>query len=116
MLLKSLFNWVIGLFRLKKTIGCNEEYKLVVVSELPEYPRDKVLYIEGNQTSKDYWYALLKCPCGCDDNIMLNLIDDTHPCWKVIIDNKNFSISPSIWKTEKCKSHFWLSNKKINWV
>lgn len=116
MLLKELFNWFTNLFRLKQTVANSEYYKLVFVSELPEIPSEKVVYVEGDEKLEDYWYALFKCPCGCSDNIMLNLMDDAEPRWKVSIENSDFSISPSIWKTEKCKSHFWLRNRRIIWV
>lgn len=115
MLLKKLFNWFLSLFKFKKE-DLAEHYELEIVSELPENPNDKVLYIEGNKKLKDYWYALLKCPCGCKENIMLNLMDDAKPCWSVKIRRSNFSIAPSIWRTKNCKSHFWLSNRKVVWV
>lgn len=112
MLLKRLFNWLISLFK----FGKEGLYKLVIVSELPEFPSEKTLYIEGNEKLDDYWYAFLKCPCGCDESIMLNLMDDVKPCWQVSINESGFSITPSIWRTKNCESHFWLSNKKIVWV
>lgn len=115
MLLKKLFNWFLGFFKLKKG-GLDESYKLDIVSELPETPEDKTLYIEGNERLKDYWYALLKCPCGCNENIMLNLMDDAKPNWTIAINKSDFSISPSIWRTKNCKSHFWLRDRKIIWA
>ncbi|WP_435139094.1 DUF6527 family protein [Formosa sp. A9] len=111
MLVEKLFNWFLCLFNKKKG-----EYKLVIVPELPQEPKNKVLYIEGKEELNDYWYALLKCPCGCNENIMLNLIDDANPCWFVFIDGSNFSISPSIWRTKNCRSHFFLKNRQIVWA
>lgn len=116
MILKKLFNWFIGLFRSIKIVNKSTNYKLLIVSELPEFPDEKVLYLEGDEKLNDYWYALLKCPCGCSEDIMLNLIDDAKPCWKVNISQIGFSISPSIWRTKNCKSHFWLTNGEIIWV
>jgi Family of unknown function (DUF6527) len=115
MVLKKLFNWFLSFLKLKKedTQGC---YNLAIVSELPETLSDDILYIEGNEKLNDYWYALLICPCGCQENIMLNLMDDAKPYWKVSINKSDFSISPSIWRTKNCKSHFWLKNRKIVWV
>ena len=116
MLLKKLLNWFLRLFKPKKNVGDSSNFRLSIVSELPEFPNNKVLYVEGNEKLGDYWYALLKCPCGCEENIMLNLMDDAKPCWKVSIDNSDFSISPSIWRIKNCKSHFWLRNGKIIWA
>jgi len=59
MLVKRLFNWILSFF-IKKQKGFNWK----IVSELPEDPIEHILYLEGNVKEEDYWYALLKCPCG----------------------------------------------------
>jgi len=111
MLVKRLFDRIWGFFRKKEHV-----FKLETVSELPENPIEKTLYLEGNVKEKDFWYALLKCPCGCGDSIMLNLMTDAKPCWKVIVSDKIPSVFPSIWRTTKCKSHFWLRKGKVVWA
>ncbi|WP_409557922.1 MULTISPECIES: DUF6527 family protein [Flavobacteriaceae] len=111
MLVNKLFNWLKVLFK-KKEKG----FKYEVVSELPAVPLERTLYLEGDKKEKDYWYALLKCPCGCGDNIMLNLMNDAKPCWKVNINNKRPSVFPSIWRTKNCKSHFSLRKGKVFWA
>ena len=111
MLVKRLFNWILGFFGSKE-----KGFKCKIVSELPETPIDSILYIEGNIKENDYWYALLKCPCSCGDIIMLNLMTDTKPCWKVSVKNKKPSVYPSIWRTKNCKSHFWLKEGNIVWA
>lgn len=113
--MKKLYNWILSFFKFKKE-EVSGLYKYVVVSELPESPLDKVLYVEGVENIDEYWYALLKCPCGCQEKIMLNLIDDVSPCWYLRKEKSNFSIYPSIWRTKNCKSHFWLKNNKIVFV
>ncbi|RKN82852.1 DUF6527 family protein [Ulvibacterium marinum] len=111
MLVKKLFRRILGFFR-KKEHG----FKWQIVFELPEEPLEKILYLEGNIREKDYWYALLRCPCGCGDKIMLNLMNDAKPCWKVNIDKRRPSVFPSIWRTKNYKSHFWLSKGKVVWA
>ncbi len=115
MYLRKLLRGFLNLFRLNKK-SSDEYYKLMIVSELPEIPDDKVVYIEGSEKLNNYWYAFLKCPCGCNENIMLNLMNDAKPCWSISIKKGNFSISPSVWRTVNCKSHFWLRNGKIVWA
>lgn len=115
MLLKKLFNWILSFFIIKKAYY-EKGYKLIIVSELPKVTNENVIYIEGNESQKEYWYALLKCPCGCQENIMLNLMEDAKPCWNVNVNDSGISVSPSIWRTVNCKSHFWLSNSKVIWV
>lgn len=88
----------------------------MIVPELPDNPNEKTLYVEGDKRLNDYWYALLICPCGCKETIMLNLMSDAKPCWNIKIEKSDFSITPSIWRTKNCKSHFWLRNREIIWA
>ncbi|WP_410504650.1 DUF6527 family protein [Maribacter sp. ACAM166] len=108
--MKQLFKWILSFFTKE-----SKAFKLKIVSELPKEPVEHTLYLEGNVKEDDYWYALLKCPCGCGDNIMLNLMTDSKPCWEVKLINKHPSVFPSIWRTKNCKSHFWVKEGKIFW-
>ena len=49
----------------------------------------------------------LRCPCGCNDLIILNTIKDTKPCWSI---QNNNTITPSINRIVGCKSHFTITN------
>ena len=111
MLLKRLFKWILSFFTKKEKI-----YKLKIVSELPQKPIQYTFYLEGDVKQDGYWYALLICPCGCGDKIMLNLMKDSRPCWEVVFNKEGFSVYPSIWRTKNCKSHFWLTKGKVFWV
>lgn len=111
MLVKRLFNWILSFFRKKEKV-----FKWKIVSEFPVDPIEHTLYLEGNVKEEDYWYALLKCPCGCGDNIMLNLMKDSKPCWEVFFNKERFSVYPSIWRKNNCKTHFWLREGKIFWA
>lgn len=109
--MRKLVYRIFGLFGLRR-----EVFSYRIVSELPQNPHKQIVYIEGNTIDEDYWYALFKCPCGCGDTIMLNLIQDCKPSWEIHFDKKRFSIYPSIWRTKKCRSHFWLKNGKVVWA
>lgn len=115
MILKKLISWFFSLFKFSKTVK-KEGYSIVFVPELPKTLDSKTLYVEGNEKNKDYWYAKMKCPCGCNDDIMLNLMDDVSPMWQISYSEIDFSITPSIWRTVKCKSHFWITNSNIIWA
>ncbi len=115
MKLKKLFSWLSRLFKYRR-VSRKNTYSFVVVKELPKEIDDKILYIEGDESTKDFWYALLKCPCGCTENIMLNLMTDAKPLWELSINKNDFSITPSIWRTGNCESHFWLKNSNIVWA
>lgn len=62
------------------------------------------------------WVIVMICPCGCGDKIYLNTLQSEQPCWKIKHTIKGISISPSIWRTKGCKSHFFLKNGKIIWA
>tara|TARA_Y100000588_G_C14176642_1_gene891674 strand:- start:62 stop:382 length:321 start_codon:yes stop_codon:yes gene_type:complete len=96
--------------RLIRSLGIrfSSPYKTVRAENLPTNLKNKVIYIEGD------WTAAFKCPCGCNDVIELNLIDDVRPVW-VIKDTKKITISPSVWKKDGCKSHFFVRKGLIEW-
>ena len=91
------------------------KFKFELVEDLPELiPENKVLVVaEGNQPDT----LAFKCPCGCNSNILLNLLQDAKPRWKYRITKRgNISISPSIWRKVGCKSHFFVRDGRIDWV
>ena len=54
------------------------------------------------------------CACGCGAEINTPL----HPTgWTLTCDGVSVSLSPSIgnW-SEKCQSHYWIINNKIQWA
>lgn len=91
-------------------------------------PRLHIVYLEEEPAILDYtkiyvigkngyqWYAVMVCPCGCKEKIYLNLLQDSFPCWKLNDVNGIPSISPSIWKTKGCRSHFIINTGKLYWV
>ena len=91
---------------------------LVYVTEVKELPsplhsRTVYIVIEGKQKI----HAALICPCGCRSTILLNLLKDSYPYWKISKGNiQGLTISPSIWKTSGCKSHFFIRRGKIIWA
>ncbi len=94
-------------------------------------PRRKVLTREGDtlpsampkqdlillQDEGENWSVGFRCPCGCGDVIELLLLPDVKPRWDIKIDFRNRpTLSPSVWKTTGCRSHFWVRSGKILWV
>ena len=91
------------------------EYKFINIEEFPEIVNDKIIYIIGNPNQP--WLLAFNCPCGCHNIIQLNLLKDADPCWKYKVTKKNkINISPSVWRTTGCKSHFFIYKSKIDWV
>jgi hypothetical protein len=90
------------------------ELILEFVGDLPNHICPQTVYIVGENNF--YWMAGLLCPCGCQDFIHLNLLKEAKPCWKFKISKGLISISPSVWRTYGCKSHFSISKGKVIWA
>lgn len=82
------------------------------VETIPENLKLGILYVEGS--GGNYWFAALLCPCGCGKEINVNLDSDESPCW-TLGDSKCSDLSPSLWKNNGCKSHFFLKKGEIKW-
>lgn len=60
-------------------------------------------------------WLILRCPCGCGQEIALNLMGSHLPRWRVDVKSpRKFSVHPSVDATS-CGAHFWLRNGQVNW-
>ena len=48
------------------------------------------------------------CPCGCSDILSINLDHKTGAFWYLQQDQDGLSLSPSVWRTSNCQTHFFL--------
>jgi hypothetical protein len=84
------------------------------VDEFPVSVSDNIVYVVGEKKYK--WLAVLRCPCGCQDIIQLNLLSEGRDQWKVTVHrNGAVTVRPSIWRTLGCKSHFTIKKGQLNW-
>jgi hypothetical protein len=75
--------------------------------------KKSVLALVGTRGA--YKWALLRCPCGCGEQIALNLMKAYQPVWEIqIAEPRLVSISPSVHAT-KCGAHFWLRENTVIW-
>ncbi len=89
-------------------------YKATYVNDLPDMVGIKIIYVIGEPNNP--WLLTFKCPCGCMNTIQLNLLREAKPQWKFkVLHNSKIDISPSIWRTSGCKSHFMIRKGKITW-
>ena len=87
--------------------------KTVAAEELPEELERRCLYILGGTRP---WSVALRCPCGCGEEIQLSLLRNDSPRWKLRVDHGNLpTLSPSVWRTKGCRSHFFLRQGSIVW-
>ena len=93
------------------------EYKVKFVSENPDYSKvreHEMLIVGGKRFVK---WAYFKCPCGCGETVVLPLIKSKGPSWSLKVDRLGRpTLTPSIWKTEGCKSHFYIKKGLIIWT
>ncbi|MGN6604531.1 MAG: DUF6527 family protein [Ginsengibacter sp.] len=82
--------------------------------ELPEKIKKKEVFI--SRTIENSWVIVMTCPCGCREKIYLNTLPIEQPCWKINQTMKGLTISPSIWRTKGCKSHFFVEKGKLIWA
>lgn len=91
----------------------------LTVKQVSEHPikekiNTKTIFIVGGKGYQKWAY--LRCPCGCNEIIMLSLVKKRRPNWNFSTDLLNRpTIYPSIWQTSGCRSHFWVKKGSVNW-
>jgi hypothetical protein len=96
----------LGLFRREKL------FKNKYIDMIPENLKPGILYVEGDGSKNQF--ASFLCPCGCKEEINLNLETEEEPCW--LLEEGNVTdLSPSVWKSNNCKSHFFIRKGKLKW-
>ena len=92
------------------------DYKILPIEGRPsnfEVPSNAVAIIGHPDFPK---WAMLKCPCGCKETLTLSLMRKHAPAWEMKVDRwQRISLSPSVWKNDGCKSHFFIKKGKITW-
>jgi len=87
--------------------------RTVAVDELPDSLAQRHLYLIGSRVP---WSVALLCPCGCGEVIQLSLLPDDSPSWTLGFDDKDLpTVSPSVWRTKGCRSHFFVRDGMIVW-
>ncbi|MCR8560879.1 hypothetical protein KXD93_24695 [Mucilaginibacter sp. BJC16-A38] len=88
-----------------------------IVSARPDPAKITVKWITFVGTKGLLKWALLKCPCGCGEVLNLSLMKNYEPNWVVKFDSKSrVTLSPSVWKNDGCRSHFFIRKGKVIWA
>src|ERR1039457_1764232 len=89
---------------LKSVVGSRAE-----AEGLLRMPGDAVLIQRGQPR-----WLLLKCPCGCGDEIPLKLDQRAGKSWRLDGDAKSaVTLFPSVWRDTGCRSHFIIWRDRI---
>ena len=77
---------------------------------------DNTVYVIGKD--KDYRFVIFKCPCGCNESIMISVFKASqYPKWGLAIhEDDTVSLTPSIFRGEgcSCRSHFYLKRNRVD--
>lgn len=107
--IKRVSNWFRTLLDPKVT------YKHVWTEDPPEAPERGLVYLIGDPPKP--WSAAFICPCGCKELISLSLVPNDRPRWRFHVSASDpISLSPSIWRTKGCKSHFFVKKGRVHWA
>jgi len=72
-------------------------------------PGDAVLVTRGVPR-----LLLLVCPCGCGEQLPINLDDRAGPAWRLYHGrNESLTLYPSVWRESGCESHFIIWRDQI---
>src|SRR4051812_45982925 len=52
--------------------------------------------------------AVIKCPCGCGEELVINLDRRVGPAWRLYRDERGLTLYPSVWRDSGCCTHFIL--------
>ena len=60
-------------------------------------------------------WAVFLCPCGCGDAIDISIAKGTKS-WRLEVDPIGRpSLYPSVWRHDRCLSHFWVRRGEVFW-
>ena len=88
-------------------------FEVEAVDSAPERLRTDTVYLITDDGVP--WSVAMRCPCGCGETLFLSLLEGS-PRWRIEQHrNGTVSVSPSIWRTTGCQSHFFLKKGVIAW-
>lgn len=62
------------------------------------------------------WEVAMRCPCGCGDTLVLQIVPEAYPRWDIEVDGQNRpTLHPSVHRATDCKAHFWLRRGNVVW-
>jgi hypothetical protein len=90
------------------------DLRAIFVENFPDALSLGTIYIAGENGR--YWAAAMCCPCRCGAAVHLSLVKEDAPSWYLTFDRKGRpTLSPSIWRTSGCRSHFFVRHGMIIW-
>lgn len=108
-MVQHLRRWLLLLF---DRVRGHERYLVARVDERPRWRVGKTLYVVGEPDHP--WCAVFTCPCGCGEEVALNLLPDVRPRWEVTATcGLAASVAPSVRRIRGCRSHFHIRRGQV---
>ena len=109
--MRTLWNRFLGFVHTQRI--SRHKVKIVYDDELPAKLKKHTLYAIGEGVP---WLAALQCPCGCGEIVQLTLLENESPRWSLREEkDRSATISPSVWRSKGCKSHFFIRKGLVPW-
>ena len=107
--LRELGNWLRDVFHTNRPLA------VACVEDVPDVVKSGVVYLIGDGPAP--WAASFLCPCGCGETISLSLIPTDRPSWRAqVLRNGLITLSPSVWRRQGCRSHFFIRSGRVVWA
>ena len=84
------------------------------LTNIDDLHSDEIILVGSTKNLK---WAILKCPCGCQEVIHVNLMKSHHPHWHIKRERGGtISLTPSLWvDNSRCGSHFFIWHNRVIW-
>ena len=58
---------------------------------------------------------VMRCPCGCGEDLIANLDRRSGAAWTHYVAGKGLTLFPSYLRDTECESHFIIWNNRVYW-
>ena len=90
------------------------EFTFTRVEDVPDELKKGIVYIVGDKGYE--WLIAMTCPCGCKEQILLNTLKETKPCWRFVCYKSGIvTVNPSVNRIRNCRSHFTITKGILKW-
>lgn len=107
------FRYLINWWRRRRNFGPRYG-SVTVVDSFADVPSitGNTIYVVGRQKPK---WVVFGCPCKQDHVLHVPLMETADPHWEMTRRKGRLTLFPSIDVTDRCRSHFWLRDSRVEW-
>lgn len=99
----------------EKFLGYPAPLKTVYTTDMPNKFIEKQIYVISE--NNHLWFICFLCPCGCRTLVQLSLLSNSKPHWTLTEhQDGTISLTPSVWRKDHCRSHYFVRHGYVKWV